>query len=348
MFVECSLCRFREKIKIVHFIGPIKPWHHPFNTATKTVTTMPETGHSQEFLQIWWDLFMELVQPKLDPTLVGSRTTLSWPEMGIGCRTLLRLVDYPEKEVKTQSCQFCELFSSLKYMNKATVNTLRKRHKAQCCPFCELFFFLKYMNKATVNTQRKRYKAQGCQFCELFFKFMNKAAINIMRKRSKHKVVSSVSCFSPWSIWSCFSNPKQPLIPWEGYVVHSPSFFFSVKYIWSSFQYKATICLQLQKDVYHILVKMQYGHPHPHTPSPLLYLLLSHLENVWGLLLDLDRIWQLCLSFEGLIWMPISVQLEMLVPSVCWWMCVLTMHVGCLEITVEFEVFRNNSGMWDV
>ena len=170
MFVERSLCRFREKIKIVHFIGPIKPWHHPFNTATKTVTTMPETGHSQEFLQIWWDLFMDLVQPKLDPTLVGSRATLSWPGMGIGCCTLLQLVEYPEKEVKAQSCQFCELFFSLKYMNKATMNTQRKRCRAQCCPFCELFFSLKYMNKATMNT---------------------------LRKRSKHDVVSSVSCFSP-------------------------------------------------------------------------------------------------------------------------------------------------------
>ena len=98
---------------------------------------------------------MELVQPKLDPTLVGSRTTLSWPGMGIGCRTLLWLVEHPEKEVKAQSCQFCELFFSLKDMNKATVNTLRKRYKAQCCPFCELFFSLKYMNKATMNTLRK-------------------------------------------------------------------------------------------------------------------------------------------------------------------------------------------------
>ncbi|KAK7090992.1 glycogenin-1-like isoform X2 [Littorina saxatilis] len=64
-----AFTHFRGKIKIVHFIGAIKPWHHPYNTATKTVTTFPETGHCQEFLQLWWDLFMELVQPRLDPTL---------------------------------------------------------------------------------------------------------------------------------------------------------------------------------------------------------------------------------------------------------------------------------------
>nr|KAG5693067.1 hypothetical protein BaRGS_028827 [Batillaria attramentaria]KAG5697984.1 hypothetical protein BaRGS_005802 [Batillaria attramentaria] len=64
-----TLCRFRDKIKIVHFIGAIKPWHHPYNTATKTVSVFPETGHSQEFLQIWWNIFMDNVQPRLDPTL---------------------------------------------------------------------------------------------------------------------------------------------------------------------------------------------------------------------------------------------------------------------------------------
>lgn len=62
--------RFRDNIKIVHFIGAIKPWHHPYNTATKTVTTFPETGHCQEFLQAWWNIFMEVVQPNLDPSLV--------------------------------------------------------------------------------------------------------------------------------------------------------------------------------------------------------------------------------------------------------------------------------------
>ncbi|KAK7484875.1 hypothetical protein BaRGS_00023918, partial [Batillaria attramentaria] len=66
-----AFTEFRDKIKIVHFIGAIKPWHHPYNTATKTVSVFPETGHSQEFLQMWWNIFMDNVQPRLDPTLVG-------------------------------------------------------------------------------------------------------------------------------------------------------------------------------------------------------------------------------------------------------------------------------------
>ncbi|XP_070173347.1 glycogenin-1-like isoform X4 [Littorina saxatilis] len=79
-----AFTHFRGKIKIVHFIGAIKPWHHPYNTATKTVTTFPETGHCQEFLQLWWDLFMELVQPRLDPTLGGLVGELAQMKIGAG------------------------------------------------------------------------------------------------------------------------------------------------------------------------------------------------------------------------------------------------------------------------
>ncbi|GFO47441.1 glycogenin-1 [Plakobranchus ocellatus] len=61
--------QFRNNVKVVHFIGAVKPWHQPFNTATGQVTALPDTGHSQEFLQIWWNIFMESVQPNIDPTL---------------------------------------------------------------------------------------------------------------------------------------------------------------------------------------------------------------------------------------------------------------------------------------
>lgn len=61
--------QFYDDIRVVHFIGAVKPWHHSYNTASRTVTPLPNTGHSQEFLQVWWDIFMETVQPSLDPQL---------------------------------------------------------------------------------------------------------------------------------------------------------------------------------------------------------------------------------------------------------------------------------------
>ncbi|KAH9512399.1 Glycogenin-1 [Bulinus truncatus] len=61
--------QFYDDIKVVHFIGAVKPWHHSYNSASRVVTPLPNTGHSQEFLQLWWDIFMESVQPHLDPQL---------------------------------------------------------------------------------------------------------------------------------------------------------------------------------------------------------------------------------------------------------------------------------------
>ncbi|XP_021351514.1 glycogenin-1-like isoform X2 [Mizuhopecten yessoensis] len=64
-----AFTQFKQDVKIVHFIGATKPWHHPYNTSTKTVQPLPDSGHNQEFLQLWWDIFMSQVQPALDPSV---------------------------------------------------------------------------------------------------------------------------------------------------------------------------------------------------------------------------------------------------------------------------------------
>merc|ERR1719320_1186981 len=63
--------QFFENIKVVHFIGPVKPWHQSYNRSSGQVSVLPGTGHSQEFLQMWWNIFMQEVQPNLDPQLGG-------------------------------------------------------------------------------------------------------------------------------------------------------------------------------------------------------------------------------------------------------------------------------------
>ena len=67
--------RFKQDVKIVHFIGATKPWHHTYSTSSGEVVPLLETGHNKDFLQIWWDLFMRFVQPSLDPSLVRARGT---------------------------------------------------------------------------------------------------------------------------------------------------------------------------------------------------------------------------------------------------------------------------------
>ncbi|XP_074657469.1 uncharacterized protein LOC141910653 isoform X2 [Tubulanus polymorphus] len=73
--------QFRDKIKICHFIGAVKPWAHYFNTRTGEVEPQQGSGHDKDFLQIWWMIFMTHVQPNLDPSTEApnTRTTAAPP-----------------------------------------------------------------------------------------------------------------------------------------------------------------------------------------------------------------------------------------------------------------------------
>jgi len=52
--------RYGKDVKIVHFLGSIKPWHHYFNKETGQVIRMSSAHTSmsdQIFTQMWWDLY---------------------------------------------------------------------------------------------------------------------------------------------------------------------------------------------------------------------------------------------------------------------------------------------------
>jgi len=51
--------RYGKNIKIVHFLGAIKPWHHYFDKSTGRVVRSGSSGASKTdeiFTQMWWDL----------------------------------------------------------------------------------------------------------------------------------------------------------------------------------------------------------------------------------------------------------------------------------------------------
>lgn len=61
--------QFGRDVKIVHFIGPVKPWHHTYNPATDDVSS-PSGGrgfipHERSFLQLWWDIYVTFVHPEM-------------------------------------------------------------------------------------------------------------------------------------------------------------------------------------------------------------------------------------------------------------------------------------------
>jgi len=53
---------FNKDIKIVHFIGAVKPWHHAYERTLRRVQEQPATGHNAVYLQLWWDIFTRDVE----------------------------------------------------------------------------------------------------------------------------------------------------------------------------------------------------------------------------------------------------------------------------------------------
>jgi len=52
--------RYGKDVKIVHFLGSVKPWHHYYNKETGKVVRMSHAQTSmsdQIFIQMWWDLY---------------------------------------------------------------------------------------------------------------------------------------------------------------------------------------------------------------------------------------------------------------------------------------------------
>lgn len=61
-----ALARFRNHIRVVHFIGKEKPWLAEIDHHGKVVCRGHFNTGALEFLQIWWDLFTTYIRPKID------------------------------------------------------------------------------------------------------------------------------------------------------------------------------------------------------------------------------------------------------------------------------------------
>ncbi|XP_074595142.1 glycogenin 1 isoform X2 [Brevipalpus obovatus] len=64
-----AYAKFGDSVKVVHFLGSLKPWMYGYNTSTKTVVSPSHASHSQqlEHVQKWWDVFIHQVKPELTP-----------------------------------------------------------------------------------------------------------------------------------------------------------------------------------------------------------------------------------------------------------------------------------------
>lgn len=72
-FFLISFVRFGKNVKILHFIGQLKPWHVNFDSTTKQIFTPQGYEHLQEFLQLWWNIFCNQIHPQLSADMVSKK-----------------------------------------------------------------------------------------------------------------------------------------------------------------------------------------------------------------------------------------------------------------------------------
>jgi glycogenin glucosyltransferase len=69
--------QYGKNTKVIHFIGPVKPWHTSYNVTTGHVETTGEAGNYAILLKLWWNVYMEHVRPKLEGTTNAGSGTYS-------------------------------------------------------------------------------------------------------------------------------------------------------------------------------------------------------------------------------------------------------------------------------
>lgn len=74
--------QFRDKIKILHFAGKLKPWLIQFNSENRTALTPSEYAHATDLIQLWWNIFCDNVHQNLSGNMAGLAGALSQLRLG--------------------------------------------------------------------------------------------------------------------------------------------------------------------------------------------------------------------------------------------------------------------------
>ncbi|XP_058790167.1 glycogenin-1 isoform X2 [Phymastichus coffea] len=72
-----AFLQYWRDIKIIHFIGTTKPWLLRVDSIHGNIEIPDGFDHLQQFLQLWWSIFHENVQPELTQVITGLAGTLS-------------------------------------------------------------------------------------------------------------------------------------------------------------------------------------------------------------------------------------------------------------------------------
>jgi len=75
--------QFGENVKILHFIGQMKPWVINFDPVAKKPNPPQEYKHLTEYLDLWWSIFCNDVHPKLVTDMAGLAGALAGLKLGV-------------------------------------------------------------------------------------------------------------------------------------------------------------------------------------------------------------------------------------------------------------------------
>lgn len=57
--------KFGQNVKVCHFLGALKPWHHNFDEMSGKVRPVGNNYHVTNFLQQWWNIYRGEIYPNL-------------------------------------------------------------------------------------------------------------------------------------------------------------------------------------------------------------------------------------------------------------------------------------------
>lgn len=58
--------RFGHQVKVIHYLGSVKPWFCSFNASTGQLNHYSGNAYAQEFIKKWWTTYLSLVHPKIE------------------------------------------------------------------------------------------------------------------------------------------------------------------------------------------------------------------------------------------------------------------------------------------
>ncbi|XP_055374007.1 uncharacterized protein LOC129607217 isoform X4 [Condylostylus longicornis] len=130
--------QFRDRIKILHFAGKLKPWLATFDSQNRRAHTPQGYEHAADFIQLWWNIFCDQVHQSLHNSMfnlkineaeVSSKSPES--ESGLaGVLSTLRLGEAktPEQEAYEQAMRRqCWESGNIDYTGKDSFDNIWKK-----------------------------------------------------------------------------------------------------------------------------------------------------------------------------------------------------------------------------